>query len=196
MKKLALACMALTLIAFGTSAQAQRKTKKSSSEASTWTSSSYSTLGSAYIHEVDLNLSQAEIHSFKKGSKSYTDMNAVGSYNRLIQDKIQVGALAGFFTYPDASDDNKLYFALMGTGTYNLESDLDNSIFGTAGIGLYPSWDKDDGERKSAFSFMVGAGKRFKIFDHVHYKPEFRIEKLGSEDASFRILVLNVSLMF
>ncbi|MGE0631396.1 MAG: hypothetical protein AB7O96_03240, partial [Pseudobdellovibrionaceae bacterium] len=152
--------------------------------------------GGNYIHEVDLNLSLGQIHNYKMGKKNHTDMMALGSYNRLYKDKIQVGVLAGFVTLPDASDDHKMYVTLMGTGTYNLDSDLDESIFATGGIGLAPAFDKDDGEYKSAFSMFVGGGKRFQLFEHVHYKPEIRLEKLGDMDMGIRIVVLNVSLMF
>jgi hypothetical protein len=191
-KKIAVAFSSLALVVSST-ALAQKKSKTSTD----WTSPTYSTLGSTYIHEVDLNLSMGQLYNYKHGDNSYSDLTAIGSYNRVIQDQIQVGALAGFSnTYRDRSNDNTMLFTLMGTGTYNFDSNLDESIFATGGIGLAPAYEEDDREFVSAMSFFVGAGKRFKLYEHVHYKPQLRIEKLGSMDTAIRLLFLNVSLMF
>lgn len=157
--------------------------------------SSWSSFG-GQTHEFDLNLSKAEIHNYKIGDNSYTDINIFGAYHHYLnKNNLQVGGEGGLMAFPDGTS-SKTLIALMGVVTYNLDSDLTNSMFGGFGLGLYPAYDKSNGKYDSKFSFMFNAGKRFSLWNHVNYKPAFRIMKRGDMDMEFFIEALNFSLMF
>ena len=148
-----------------------------------------------YKNEVDLNLSNGAIHSYKVGNSSNTDINAFVSYRMLLQDHIQVGGEGGFTSYSFGGSSKNL-IAAMGVFTYNFDSELKNSLFVEGGAGLYPAFSKDTSTYDSKFSFFAGFGKRYSIWDHVNYKPLFRIAKYGDQDMEFLIQALNISLMF
>jgi hypothetical protein len=148
-----------------------------------------------FKHEVSLNLSEGLIRSYKIGDNSYTDFNVNGSYLYTWKDHMQVGGEVGLKSYASGGSSSNLMI-LMGVFTYNLEADFKNSFFGAAAAGLAPAYKKADGKFKSDFSFFFEAGKRFALWDHVTYRPLFRIAKYGEQDMEFLVLALNVSLMF
>lgn len=155
---------------------------------------------SEYLNELNINFSSGFIQSYKVGDSSLTDLTAIASYQRLIREKIQVGGEGGILSRPETNADGKLeskyHLTLLGTATYNLESDLSNSPFITAGLGLYPSYKKENGKYESKFSYQLDVGKRFLVWEHISYKPLFRLYKHGDEDLAFLLLAFNVSVMF
>lgn len=157
--------------------------------------SSWSSFG-GQTHEIDVNLSKGEIHSYKQGDNSYTDINIFGAYHHYLgKNNLQVGGEGGLMAYQDGTS-SKTLLALMGVVTYNLESDLTNSLFGNVGLGLYPAYDKSNFKYDSKFSFMFNVGKRINLWNHVNYKPYFRIMKRGDMDMEFFIEALSFSFMF
>jgi len=142
---------------------------------------------SSFQNEVDVNLSGGYLYSYKRNSKSYTDLNVYGTYSYdLGQNNVQVGADVGLQTF-----DSSTYLTLVATGTYNIDPNYADSIFFKGGLGLFPVL--KDGDVKNEFGLYVGAGKRFKIWDHVNYKPMLMIAKISDLDAEFRLLFLNIS---
>lgn len=151
--------------------------------------------GGSRKNELDLNLSELKIHSYKIGDESYTDINILGSYSYLLQSELQLLVEAGIGS-SNYGTEKKTLLTLMGGATYNFDSRLDESFFVQGAIGLHPAFDKDDLKYDSQFSFFVGAGKRFSIWNNVTLKPLIRISKFGEMDAEFLIQPLNVSIIF
>ncbi len=152
-------------------------------------------MGNGFRHELDLNLSKGYLNTYYNGAKNITDINIAGSYSFDIGRNFQVGGDAGF-----QSVDSISHLTAVGTGTYNLDSDYSNSIFFKAGLGLYPvtriNLTTAKIEDKNEVGLFIAAGKRFKIWEHVNYKPFISITKISDLDAQFSIVFLNVSLNF
>lgn len=200
-QKLSVLCLLTIIIGLfvaSPAALAQKKRPRAStpvpvSDPSSTYISSYSS--NNFKHEVSLNLSEGYIRSYKLGDSSYTDFNVNGTYLYTLRDHMQVGGEGGFKSYPNGTSSSNLMI-LMGMFTYNLDSDFKNSYFGEAAAGLAPAYKKADGKFKSDFSFFFDVGKRFALWDHVTYRPLFRIAKYGEQDMEFLIMALNVSVMF
>lgn len=147
------------------------------------------------VHEAEVNLSKAEIHSYKIGNNSYTDVNIYAAYNRFLKDNIQLGGEGGLLSYPDGTS-SKTLIALMGVFTYNLNRDFSSSPFGKVGVGLYPAYDSNGREPTSKFSFFLDVGKRVPLWNHVTYKPFIRLMKRGDMDMEFLVQALNFSFFY
>ncbi|MFZ3230840.1 MAG: hypothetical protein WA160_11595 [Pseudobdellovibrio sp.] len=142
-----------------------------------------------FKNELDLNLSEGYIRTYKAGGKSITDINMFAAYSYDIGNNIQVGGDAGF-----QSVDSTTRLTVAGTGTYNMDTNYSDSVFFKGSLGLYPI---DKGtttvDIKNEFGLYASAGKRFKLWDHINYKPMISIGKIGSQDATISIQFLNVS---
>ena len=149
--------------------------------------------GNGFKHEVDLNVSQGYFRTFNSGGKSISDLNVFASYSYDFGHNFQIGGDGGF-----QSVDSVTKLTVVGTGTYNLDADYANSIFFKAGLGLYPVTKVSPTgiDNKSDIGFFLAAGKRFKLWDHVNYKPALVISKISDLDVQFTVLFLNVSLNF
>jgi hypothetical protein len=188
----------ISVFAVSPAALAQKKRPKGPppipvSDPSSTYISSYSS--NNYLHEVSLNLSEGYIRSYKLGDSSYTDINVNGTYLYTLRDHMQVGGHAGLKSYQNGTSSSS-FMILMGMFTYNLDSDFKNSYFGEAALGLAPAYKKTEGKFASDVSFFFDVGKRFALWDHVTYRPLFRLAKYGAQDMEFLIQALNVSLMF
>lgn len=147
--------------------------------------------GSGFTHELDVNFSEGSFKSYKAGTKSISDFNVFATYSHDLMSQFQVGGDIGF-----QSVDSVSAFTIAGTGTYNFDADYSNSFFVKAGLGLYPvvKATLTGVETKSEFGFYAGAGKRFKIWDHVNYKPSIAVRKVSDADPEFIIQFFNISL--
>lgn len=145
-----------------------------------------------FTHELDVNLSSGYLRSYKSGSKSITDFNVFASYSYDFRSSIQLGADIGFSSF-----DSESRFTLAGTGTYNFDSDYSNAFFAKGGVGLYPVTKTSSTgklENKNEIGIYIAGGKRFKIWDHVNYKPGISVQKVSDNDAEFTIQFFNISL--
>ncbi|OFZ30494.1 MAG: hypothetical protein A2622_08815 [Bdellovibrionales bacterium RIFCSPHIGHO2_01_FULL_40_29] len=140
----------------------------------------------SFTHELDVNLSSGEFRSYKVGTRSVSNFGIFATYSYDLMPAIQVGADVGF-----QSLDSESAFTLAATGTYNFDSDYSDAFFVKAGLGLYPFTTTTT---KSEFGFYAGAGKRFKIWEHVNYKPGLFIRKISDGEAEFIIQFFNISL--
>lgn len=141
-----------------------------------------------FQHEVEINLSEGSLRTYKLAGKSYTDLTLMGAYNHDLGQNVQVGADVGLRSF-----DSKTYITLVATGTYNLDANYSDSVFFKGGLGLFPV-SKDNGDIKNEFGLYVAAGKRFKLWDHVNYKPFISIAKISDQDAEIAVQFLNISL--
>ena len=145
-----------------------------------------------FTHELDVNLSSGYIKSYKIGNKSVTDFQIFASYSYDFTSAIQLGADVGFGSF-----DSESRFTLAGTGTYNFASDYSDAFFAKGGLGLYPVTKISNTgtiENKNELGIYIAGGKRFKIWDHVNYKPFISVQKISDNDAEFTIQFFNISL--
>ena len=84
----------------------------------------------------------------------------------------------------------------MGVFTYNFDSNLREAFFVQAGVGLYPSYVKKDGDFDPKISFLAGVGKRIEMWGKINYMPNLRIWKRGDENTRFDLELLNFSIFF
>lgn len=152
---------------------------------------------SSTLHEAELTLGELSLVSEENLAGDRESVITIyGAYNHDWKDTLQWGFEGGLLPYPDAGGDTKSLFAALGTVTYNLDSNFRNSFFAQGGVGMYPAFDEDDGEFKSAFTFFAGFGKRIEVWGKINYKPYVRIWKKGDEDMSFEIQALNFSIFY
>lgn len=145
-------------------------------------------------HEVQVGLSPGTFQSTKVGNSSVTIIQARGSYARHLKQNWQVGGEGAFYSTSGGAK-SQSYFEAFGFGNYNFDLDLKKSFYAKAGLGMF-SVLNDKSDYESKFGFMVGAGKRFPLWDRVQYNPEFRLFKKGSQDPTFELQFLTISLMF
>ncbi|UOF00919.1 hypothetical protein [Bdellovibrio reynosensis] len=204
--------IAALVLAFTVSAQAQKRTKAPGTRVSkqTQTERSYTTTsnnsysyGGSFTHEIFFNLtgsrSGGSYLSFKehKDGDTATVLDVGGTYLRYWKDNMQYGVEARFRSLSkeaSASQKSATLFDALGVGVYNLNSDLDDSIYAKAGFGLYSVLNDDGDGYENKFGFFLGAGKRFALFNNVAYAPELRLVKRGDIDMAIQIDFLNASL--
>lgn len=148
--------------------------------------------GSSFLHEVDLNLSQGYLKTYKLGSKSITDFAMFVAYSYDFRSQFQLGGDVGFRSF-----DSETRFTLAATGTYNFNQVYANSFFAKGGLGIYPVQrisNTGNLENKNEIGLYIAAGKRFKIWEHVNYKPFISIAKISDIDPELTIQFLNISL--
>ncbi len=178
----------LAVIILSVVAQAQQRTRVNQAP------QAYS-FASNTMHEVVISPSKIAVESYDHG-KNRTDINIYAAYNRHLKDNIQIGGEGGIISATDSKGDSKGLFAVMGVFTFNLDNNLREAIFFQGGLGLYPSYDEDDNEFDSQFSFFGGVGKRFEVWGKLNYMPYARVWKRGDENSSFEIQALNFSIFY
>ena len=197
--KLVLSMIAAAVLAASTTGYAQtrplvKKTVQPAYKQPTATTSTTGwSYGNGFKHEVDLNLSQGYFRTYNVAGKNISDLNVFASYSYDIGHNFQVGGDAGF-----QSIDSISKLTAVATGTYNLDANYADSIFFKAGLGLYPVTKITNFkiEDKNDFGLFVAAGKRFKLWDHVNYKPFVAVAKISDFDVQFIVQFLNVSVNF
>lgn len=167
--------------------QAKKMVAPTYQQPATITSSAPSWGAPGFQHEVDINFSKGYLQTYKVADKSYTDLYVFGSYSHDLGQNVQAGADVGLQTL-----DSKTYITLAATGTYNLDANYSDSVLFKGGLGLFPII--KDGDVKNEFGLYVGAGKRFKLWDHVNYKPMLVVSKISDQDATILVQFLNISL--
>ena len=182
-----------TLSAFifglGLTAQAQTKVRAGSTAPA-----SYS-FASTTQHEVVLSPSRIAVESYEE-RETRTDITVYGAYNYHFKDTMQLGFEGGILPGTDSRGKSKAVMAAMGVFTYNFESNFRDSFFAQGGIGLYPAYDKDDGDKSSELSFFGGFGKRWEMWGKINYMPYLRVWKRGDENARFEFQLLNFSIFY
>lgn len=193
-------------VALSFSATAQAKPKNSgtktekpsfSEESPTRTIAQYSAGG--FTHEIDTFFTRGvfEVGENCKDCDSGTNLAVGASYLHYLKDGFQVGFEAGIQMLSDeysVTGDSETLFTIVGIGVMNFQSDVKNSFYGKAGVGIYPVIDGTEYENQ--FGFQAGLGKRFALWNNVTYKPEFNLMKRGDLDLGFEIRVLNFGISF
>lgn len=150
--------------------------------------------GAQYVNEFQTSYSGGSFTTSKVGTQSLTIINVNASYARLIKEKIQVGAEAGFNSTSGGATSSSSFTA-MGFGTYNFDESFQTSFYGKGGLGMF-TVTSATGSNESKFGFMVGGGRRFPIWDRINYNPEVRLYKKGDADPNFEIQFLNLSILY
>lgn len=204
--------MVLALMGFTMTAQAQSKKlikqTPAASSSPTYSSSSPSTFtssGNSQKREFDLNLATGFFKSYKAGKDTVNELGVGGTLLFLIQDQFQLGGEIAILSISGAASTtaaggastsiNGTQTTFVAVGAYNFTRNLEESFYAKLGLGLFPGRN-DKAEIENKFGFYAGIGKRFELFNKINYKPELRINKVGSEDISFTIYLLNTSIFF
>jgi opacity protein-like surface antigen len=207
MKKM-IAAIALTALAFTSSAFAAKTTKSPGTKVSdaSWSqdrayasSGSMTFGGGTFTNEIQTNLSGGFFHSGNqcKDCDSGSAISAALSYLRYLKDNFQVGGEAAINILSEeysGTGDSATTFKIVGVGVYNFDADLKNALYAKLGVGLYPVI--DDGDWETQFGFFLGGGKRFSWIGNVSYTPELRLTKAGDLDMAVDIYFLNFSLLW
>jgi hypothetical protein len=148
------------------------------------------------VSEIQIgSLGNGGFSSTKVGTSTISTFALQGSYSRIIQDDIQIGAEVGFSSTSGGTKSTSAV-NLAAFGNYNFDSDLKNAFYAKGGLGTF-SVTNSSGDLESKFGFFAGAGKRMPLLDNaIVWNPEFRLFKKGDLDPSFEILLINVSVMF
>lgn len=135
---------------------------------------------SMYKHEFTTTLTRGYFISGKecKDCSTGSIIDIGGSYLRYWKDDMQYGTEARLLNLSkEASVTGKsaTRFDVLAIGAYNFSSDLKNSIYAKAGVGLY-SVIKDDGsDYENKFGLFLGAGKRFAWLKEVILILQFKL---------------------
>ncbi len=146
------------------------------------------------VYEIQSSLSGGQYDATKSGTTSVTALNAKLSIAKLIKNNIQGGAELSFYNESGGAV-SRSYFQIAGFGVYNLTSILKDTYYVKGGLGLFNTIN-DTGKDESKFGFFAGGGKRIPLWNQITYSPEARIWKIGSQDMTFSIYFLNLSLFF
>ena len=134
-----------------------------------------------------------------KNCNTGTTFDIGASYLHYLRDGFQVGGegrLRLLSKEVSVSGNSETLLDLAAVGAYNFQSDLKNSIFVKAGVGIY-SVEKDNADGyESKLGLFVGAGKRFALWNNVSYTPELRLVKKGDIDMGIEIALLNFSVIW
>lgn len=179
----------VSILTLGLNVQAQTRVRSGSTAPA-----SYS-FASTTVHEVVLSPSKIAIESYDHG-KSRTDITVYGAYNYHFKENIQLGFEGGIVPGTDSRGNSKALMAALGVFTYNFETNFRDSFFAQGGLGLYPSYDKKDGDFGSELSFFGGFGRRWEMWGKINYMPYLRVWKKGDENASFEFQLLSFSIFY
>lgn len=185
--------IALIALPLMTQAQQRRAAPTKKTAPSTYSSPSYSTYSyssSSYENEIQAGLTVGTYTS----QDSISSLQVRGSYARLIQPQLQLGAEASLSSV-SGSGASSSTFAGFGFANYNFDTDLTEAFYAKGGLGIFSISD-NNGDNESKFGFMLGGGKRFPLWDRILYNPEVRLFKVGDLDPYFEILFLNLSIHF
>lgn len=201
--------IAALVLAFTVSTQAKktaapgtRVSKQTEATERAYASSSSYSYG-AYTHEIFMNLTAGRSGGQYLSGKEHKDgstgtiIDVGGTYLRYWKDNMQYGAEARFRNLSkEASLTGKsaTLFDLLAVGVYNVSSDLNDSFYGKAGVGLYAVLNDDADGYENKFGFFLAGGKRFSWLNNVAYSPELRLVKRGDIDMAIQIDFLNFSI--
>lgn len=161
------------------------------------TSAYGSSISYGYQNEFITNFTSGSIVSEKPctgpydACKSRTSILLQGAYLHSMNSNIQAGAQV---IVSKPVDDT--LFTLVALGVYNFENDFKNAFFVQGGIGIYPVLKPFPNGYESKLGIMIGAGKRFPIWDRINYIPSISLLKKGDLDVGFDVEFLNFSIMF
>lgn len=151
----------------------------------------------AYYHEIVLSGTQAEFtngQETKASTEKISRISLDADYRYQVFKAVQAGLQLGF---QSVSGGNTTYSCMnaFGTLTYNFSEawNISDSLYSTGALGMADeNCGLKDSAKKTAFS--VSVGKRFKLFEHVHYMPELGGRKVGDNDAILFAKLINFSL--
>lgn len=130
-------------------------------------------------------LFQATSGSFTFGSgRAIVDLNV--GYNYQIAAGWQVGVLGNLNSDLQATGATWGLRAAL-TANIPMEWSIDEAIFVTANIGIADAGAGED------VAFGAALGKRFKIVEHVTWRPSFAIDKVGAGALDFKVWLLAFS---
>lgn len=194
MKNLSLVLVVLGLTSFA-GAKSVAKPAPSpgpSKSSSAFSSPVHESYFAGFEYELQTMLSSGGLHSFKQAGTTYTVIDAGVSLSKVIKNNIQAGGEVHLFNSSGGASSSYLEF--MGFGVYNFDTDLKQSIYAKAGVGMLNTVN-DKGSNESKLGLMIGGGKRMLVLEKFTYNPEARITMVDGT-TRIDIILLNFSLLF
>lgn len=140
--------------------------------------------------------------SYSPGSYTSTNqtanLNAVASLAWLVNRQIQVGGEGGINVVTNKGA-SATTFQMYFFGTYNFSARISNAYFVRAGWGFSSTSQGTNSSGSSSSSnngFLFGLGRRFELWPHISYSPEFRIRQIEDSKTQVEIKALNFSVLF
>ncbi len=181
---------------FSAEAQTRKRAPKSDEFYGTY-SGSRSVASASEPWELNLSDTFGAYRSFqpRKEADTISYLAMRGSLARWIQPQIQAGGEIAFLS-ESGGDDSISYFEVIGFGTYNFDYDIHESFYVKGGLGLYAVLKERSNEYENQVGFFAGAGKRFYLWNKIHYSPEMRFTKKGSLNIELELSFVSFSVMF
>lgn len=189
---LVLVVLGLTSFAFAKPAAKPAPAPSSSKSSSVFSSPVHESYFAGFEYELQTALSNGGLQSFKQGGNTYTVIEAGVSLSKVIKNNIQAGGEVHLFNSSGGASSSYLEF--MGFGVYNFDTDLKQSVYAKAGVGMLNTVN-DKGSNESKFGLMIGGGKRMLVLEKFTYNPEARITMVDGT-TRIDIILLNFSLLF
>jgi opacity protein-like surface antigen len=112
-------------------------------------------------------------------STSDRSITLTGEADYFVMPQVEVGLSVSALDFISGGHASSQIILLAGP-TYNFSTDIDNSIYATAKAGITLSYNGASISNTTAFTWLVGAGKRFQLVSHVSYMPEVLLVNTSS----------------
>jgi hypothetical protein len=188
---LVLVVLGLTSFAFAKPAAKPAPAPSSSKSSSVFSSPVHESYFAGFEYELQTALSNGGLLSYKQGGSTYTVIEAGVSLSKVIKNNIQAGGEVHL--YNSSGGASSSYLEFMGFGVYNFDTDLKQSVYAKAGVGMLNV--VGDKGNESKIGFMIGGGKRMLVLEKFTYNPEARITMVDGT-TRIEIILLNFSLLF
>ncbi len=126
-----------------------------------------------------------------------SEIKAIGALGYQIAPNIQIGGEGGL-TITNYSGSSTAFLQAFFFGAFNFEPQITTSFYAKGGLGFTNASSSSSGSSNSSSSktaFFIGLGKRFFLWPHLSYSPEFRITQSNSSSVT-EIKALNFSIFF
>lgn len=188
---LVLLVLGLTSVAIAKPPGKPSSATSSSKSSGAFSSPVHESYFAGFEYELQTMLSSGGFHTYKQGSDTLTVIDAGVSLSKVIKNNIQAGGEVHI--YNSSGGTSSSYLEFMGFGVYNFDTDLKQSVYAKAGVGMLNVVGTKGNESK--LGLMIGGGKRMLVLEKFTYNPEARITMVDGT-TRIDILLLNFALLF
>ena len=148
------------------------------------------TTASGYKKNFSTGFSSAGYRSQKENSQ----LDLVLSMGYLMNRNVEIGGEGGLLINSNSGSTLTAITAFV-FGVYNIDPRYTESFYIKGGFGLR-NISGGGSASVSRTGFFMGAGKRFFLWPHLCYSPEFRISQMEKEENILSMNLLNFSIFF
>jgi hypothetical protein len=177
------------------SEEVRPRRRVSASENNTPLGGDYSNRSGSANKELATSLTAGNFTSYSDSSQ----LEATASLGVLINPSVQLGGEGGLKLTNNSGGSSQSALQLFVFGSYNFDALIEDSFYMKGGFGVINSSTNNGSGSNSSRSktgFFLGFGKRFLLWPHLSYTPEFRISQFEKESSYFTFKFLNFSIFF